>query len=285
MRGEVRGLEAAFAVRTGHWDDARRAVDQGFQMDEQIATNFGLSRDLVKAAATAYSGPGSEFALKGRRQAMDGDKAAAIESYQVAVIAQADPTAKAFLRSRAQILQWEVDFASGAEVAIKADKKLSGFKVGFGRWAAEDDGSIVGTSTEHNLELSCEADFGNFWDMTADVDFIHTNADWSATGLTIAPTEYLTFTGFNLNRQKKEMSVRIVNHGEVETGPAPVADHNVVTLKRRGNIVTAIVNGQEVYRAEPFNIAARRNVGFGGWPNAPGDSYRYRNVKIKKAID
>lgn len=282
---DVRGHEAAFAVRCAQWDDARRAIEKGFQIDLQTATDFGLSEELVKSAAFAYSGPGSEPALKGREQAIHGEKKAAIESYHAAIAAQNDPLAKHFLKGRAQILQWEVDFAAGAEVAIKADKELSGFKIAFGKWTADDDGGLVGSAVDPFLQISCEADFGKDWDMTADVDYIHTGADWSSTGLTVSPPGYTSYTGFNLNRQKQNITVHIMNHGEMETNPAPAADHNVMTLKRRGDTIKAIVNGKQVYEGDPFNFVARRDIGFGGWPNSPGDSYRYRNVKIKKAID
>lgn len=281
-----RSIEAAFCARAEHWEDARNAIEalKG-PLDPGAMSLIGMNGAEVLGMSYAFSGPGSEAALKGRDLAAGGKRLLAIEQFQAAMKAKKDEAAKRYVRGRIQVLRWESDFIAGKQVTLKADKDGSGFHNAFGTWKSDFDGGILAFPQKtEQLDLICDADFGDEWELRADVDFLRTTADWTATGITLAAPGDGNYLGLELNPHDGNFIARYTRMDAHESKPAPVKKHNQIILRRQGKRLVMFINGQSVYTADAPDDAPghRLRIGFGGWPIHPGgDVVRFRNLRVR----
>jgi hypothetical protein len=214
-----------------------------------------------------------------------GERAEAIKSYQAAIVQQKDPAAARYLRGVLRTVQWELDFYAFKEVKLNADADLGGFRPVFGKWIADTDGALIATAEqEQQVYVYCNADFGNNWELHADIDFLRTDADWSLTGLTLCPSGTNKYLSLGLCPRQHKFIAHISNMDELESHPAPVVWRNHdTTLRRDGDQITFKLGDTVVYNGPCDDTETNRlRIGFGGWPIPENDAVRFRNITIKR---
>ena len=145
-----------------------------------------LSAATVRGMAYAFSGA-NNGALKARVLADAGRRPEALAAYQAALRDQKDSDAIQLLHDAIQVLQWELDFAGGKSIVLKADPHLTGFAPGAGQWQSDPDGGFTGTAgASESLSLACPADFGDAWELTAEIEFGNQRAEWDLVGIRLA---------------------------------------------------------------------------------------------------
>jgi hypothetical protein len=208
-----------------------------------------------------------------------------LASYQAAIDREKDPAAVRYLRGVSRAVQMEMDFYAFKEVKLNADADFSGFRPVFGKWTADTDGGLIAIAEkQQQIYLYCNADFGENWELHADVDFLRTDADWSLTGLTLCPAGSNQYLSMGLCPRQHKFIAHIGNMDELDNHAAPIVwRNNNTTLRRDGDKVTFKLGDTEVYQGACDDTETNRmRIGFGGWPMPENDAVRFRNVSIKR---
>lgn len=281
-----RAIQAAFAVRGQRWEDARRTLEaiRG-ELDPSGTGHMGLAPWEVRGQTRAHIGPASDDVYRGQQLVADGKRREAIEAYEAAEKKEQDADTLRYLANVVQALRWEADFYEDKPVDLAADKGLTGFRPAFGQWGVDSDGALIGKvrTGEEQLYVACAADFGDRWDLEADVDFLHTQEAWTSTGIALAPEGSTAYLGLVLNRKTQKLSEFVEFNVERSTESAPVRTHNKMIVRRQGDRCTVSVNGKEVYQgALADGDGNHLRLGFGGFPAFEGDSVRFAHVRVRR---
>jgi tetratricopeptide (TPR) repeat protein len=281
-----RSRQAAWCVAAEKWADARKAIVQiGGPVDEIGTGLLGLTPMEVSGSVNAYTGPASADALKGRALLAQGKRTEGLAAYDAAIAAQKDPTAIRFMHHVTQVARWERDLEGGKEISLKPDKDMSGFTTVYGRWHIDKNGDLIGAA-DHDSHLSCycQVEFGEAWEVRAEIDFVNRSAPWDATGFTLSTPPGKTYTGLVINPDKGTLAVGVVAEPQTEFSKVPSQEKgNILILRRSGGHLTLTVNGKEAFSTEapPSNPAQPLRIGLGGWPLHLDDQIRIRSITAK----
>jgi len=284
----LRSMEAAFEVQAGHWDDARTAMSRlTGGLDGTATAVIGLTPEEVAGTVLVYTGPDSENAVRGQNRAAWGKPQEALREYQAAIDRQKDPTALRFLRGIAQRLRWEIDFQAGKPVALNADASFSGFRPIEGRWQADSDGALIAISPDNQkLYLRCDADFGDHWELSADVDFLGGNPAGSFAGLALGMQGTANHLGLGIAPGLQKFAANDETTDPVKLRPGTIGNRNRLTLRRDGGRIVLAIDRQTLYDAPCDDTESNRlKIGFGGFRLADDQIIRFRRVSIRRTTE
>ena len=174
----VRSMHAAFAVASGQYGDARRLLDQlGKDLDARVFGRLGLTYPQDAAKAYALSGEAGSLAARFQKFVDNGglDQAEtrrkALAALHDAVKKNSEEVARPYFAHWTTVLGWQEQFDRGEWVELSFDP-LSPWRSNFGVWNVENNKTIVGTSANDLLSLSCKILFPGPLEVELDVEHL-----------------------------------------------------------------------------------------------------------------
>jgi len=289
LRRDNLSLLAACAWRCGHYDDARKLLEElgAETYADNFQRTFRVSRAQAKEEIHAFTGPLGAEARGAERLREAGKAAAAAAAYEKLFPRLEDPLAIRYVKARLAVLSLEGRFASGQWVDLVPREDLLGWSKRTGDWKVDPDGTIRGTSQTEGPWLLCDADFGDQLELRGEVEFPPSEAKWVGCAIyfrwlrRVSP-DYLTFRLLKTGKEailSHDNSDRERSERDVE-----VKDRNTFRLRLSGTTVTTYLNGAMVHKAVTLEQDAEdepMRIGFGQGYGSPG-SLVLRHLQIRR---
>lgn len=195
------------------------------------------------------------------------------------------PALRRFFLHQAQQASMARDLRFGAEADLTPGKDLAGWSPMVGEWSVDNNGTLIGRSTEKGLWIECDVPLGTNFELTAEFDL-------AADTIDERPNAGIYFghradEGFHTFFAYHDSGTAQLGRGlwaGTETD-APVRLMSNLRLVVRDRRVYAYVNGRPVFH----NQAPRQlteddtaRVGLGGRYNVDGAVVRFRNIRARR---
>jgi tetratricopeptide (TPR) repeat protein len=280
---------AVVAAALERYEEARKLLDElGDRFAPRTLEFVDARMEDTVGATFAFTGPSAEQLREGTTLARSGQLDAALSVYdRLAREPQPQPAAQSFIAGRAQALRWRVGFDAGELVDLTANDKLHGWRVVRGRWTAEPDGSLVGTTGKDGLLILCDANFGRSYEIAGKIDFPQSKYNARRAGVAVGRPPNLRGESFVMDAVSQTVGVkRDFRYGEdvpAPLNPEPAAEITFV-VRVLGDRISAWIDGQPVVRDHEANFGERNDlkVGFGGYYWWEGNSVRFRELTIRQ---
>jgi hypothetical protein len=280
-----RTQEAAIAARLGRWADSRKLLDAlGDKIDAAGSGTFRFKTDELRGRVYAYTGPAAKLALGAQDQYGASKLEEAAKLYeQAAAMNQEIPAAAQFLHSAQRAVRWKIEFEAGRPVSL--DRDLIGWEATDGQWSWEQ-GWIVAKTPNHEVRLTCMADFGHKWELSADMSFTRPDAPWMRGGVLIAQNYGWNWIDCDVCPGDKNIAVgpatgmKLSRPAAMDPGPALR-----LLVQRDGERVNMAINGRPVLVREAipeYREAAVERIALGSDLAPPGAILRFRNIVVRR---
>ena len=174
---------AAICWRTGHYDMARRILDElGDKVDGQIfMRDFKVPVAVARAEIYALAGPFAHDLNAARTLVASNLHMRAIDGYQdVVKLANGDTNVVAYATQKIEALRLTMQTTQGEWVPLAIPKDMTGWSVRAGVWKVDDDGAVVGESTPDGLLLVCNQLFDQNLEIKGELEFIQARTNSSS---------------------------------------------------------------------------------------------------------
>ena len=287
---------ASICWRTGHYDIARRILDELGDKFEGYAfmRDFSTPFDTACTEIYALTSPFADNLKAARTLAASNFHAKAINYYQdIAHRANGDSNVIAYASQKIEALRMTMKASQGDWVPLAISKDLTGWSVRAGVWKVENDGAVLGESTQAGLLLVCNQLFGPNIEIKGELEFVQAPYKFKFNGGVVVgatdekPNDFYSCLLYQAEREASVGAPSFRSSDRV-TKPASVEAKNSVLMRIRDNRLTVIVNGSSVFdeaAMEGYHADKQQRVGIGGYYWYPGAVLRFRNLQIRSLKD
>ncbi|HZK80055.1 MAG TPA: hypothetical protein VFC46_03290 [Humisphaera sp.] len=284
----ISSTRAAFFATTGHWNEARKAVDAtDAPLDQAVVAAIveRMARDL-RGMILANTGPTGANVLRAQKLHADGKREPALAIYRAALKSNKDPDALLHLNGLILNVQREIDFAAGKQVSLQPDARFTGIEGYKGRWNLNKEGGFVGVCTsQQRLRVVYPADFGDAWELKTEFGFGVHRATWDVAGVLLVMPAGKEDLGVVIQSDPAALLIRVGQSNDLAVAQAAVLPGiNTMTVRRDGKMLTVLLNGQQLFSGPVLahDPQHQARIGLGGNPIYRGDTVHYKSVTIHK---
>lgn len=288
-------LYAAICWRTGHYDVARRILDElGDKAESHIfMRDFKTPFDAARSEIYALTSPFAYDLKAAQTLAASNFHIKAIDGYQdVMAQANADSNVIAYASQKIEALRLTVKTAQGDWIPLAIPGDLKGWSVRAGAWKVEDDGAVVGESTRDGLLLVCDQLFDPNMEIKGELEFVQAPYKFKFNGaIAVGASDRKPNDLYSclLYQAEREASAGPgFRSSDRVTKPASVEGKNAFLMRSRDGRLTLIVNGATVFENAimiRYDADSQQRVAVGGYYWYPGATVRFKNLQIRSLKD
>ena len=286
-----RSWHAAIAFRAGKLEEARKLLDECETIETGMYAQLGAPRGET-AVSYVYANTGAgkrEVDAAVRLMKTGRPEEARRQLLEIAASLPPGDRSLLYIRDRAAVAGYLAEFASGKWATLTPGKGVVGWEPMRGQWATEPaSGAVVGTADSKGLLLVCDPDFGQRYELVAEVEIPEARA-----GSTVLAGIMVDFTSFNredhglwAGADEQGLSVKFAVSGDADEHALAARRSVTLRLTAWDGRFRAFTDdqplGEKVQRTPPRGLPWPR-VGIGSpKPTAPGAAVRVKSVKIRR---
>lgn len=292
-----KSLYAATAWHCGHYDDARKIMDEMGDNLKKTAfssfysTNFGQAKDMVYA----FTGPCRDHVSEAEKLYKAWDLAKALQLYKmIAVDTKTDTPTVSYAKERLAVLSMEEGFHRDEWVDLSPDRGFNGWHPYGNGWSVESDGSVKLTYSKRAY-LLCDADFGDDYEFKGEMEVVTSPGKQAAIGGLLTDSidavyflsVLMEISGSSVNRvsisknfnSKEKKSMEITGEGSKYT----------FLLHKMDGKVTFYLNDKKVFDKigiyddlDMEHYRCKKSIGLCIYSASPGTVIRYKGLHVKR---
>jgi hypothetical protein len=288
---------AAICWRTGHYDKARRILDdlgdkaEGHVFLRDFKTPFDAARTEIYALISGFA----DDLNKAQTLVASNNQTKAITLYKdIMERADGDTNIIVYTGQQIEMLKTAIKANQGDWIPLTIPKDLTGWTVRAGVWKVEDDGAATGESTREGLLLVFNQTFGPNVEIKGELEFVKAPYKFKVNGglalgsTDLRPHDFYSCLLYQAEREVSAGKGRGFRGSARVVKPADVQAGNAVLMRTRNNRLTLVVNGSTVLNEvvmEAYEPDKGQRVGLGGYYWYPGAVLRFKNLQIRSLQD
>ena len=294
-RSSYQTLYAAICWRTGRYILARRALDEvGDKVESDLFMRyFKVPFDAVRNEIYALTGTFADDLKAARALAASNFQTKAIDAYQdILARANGDSNVVAYAQQHIEALKSTGKMSRGEWITLTIPKDLTGWSARAGVWKVEDDGAVVGESTQEGLSLVSNQLFDQNLEIKGELEFIQSPyRDKFNVGIAVGATDRKPNDIYSclLYRFEREAKAGPGFRGSDKIAkPASVEWNNPVVMRVQDGRLTFTLNDATVFENATmirYDANSQQRIIIGGYYWYPGATVRFKNLQVRSLKD